>query len=173
MAALKYWIWLTTRRGITPLQTFQLLDRFGTPEAAYFADREEYRLWGLTEWQQRALLDKNLDGAERILADCDRLGIRILTIQDAEYPERLRQIENPPCVLYVKGKLFPFDELVTVGVVGSRRPTEYGKIMAGRLGMELKVGDKVLISKYAGTEVKLDGEEYTILRQGDVLAVVE
>ena len=43
MAALKYWIWLTTRRGITPLQTFQLLDRFGTPEAAYFADREEYR----------------------------------------------------------------------------------------------------------------------------------
>ena len=39
--------------------------------------------------------------------------------------------------------------------------------------MELKVGDKVLLSKYAGTEVKLDGEEYTILRQSDVLAVVE
>ena len=149
MAALKYWIWLTTRRGITPLQTFQLLDRFGTPEAAYFADREEYRLWGLTEWQQRALLDKNLDGAERILADCDRLGIRILTIQDAEYPERLRQIENPPCVLYVKGKLFPFDELVTVGVVGSRRPTEYGKIMAGRLGMELARGGALVVSGIA------------------------
>ena len=39
--------------------------------------------------------------------------------------------------------------------------------------MELKAGDKVLISKYAGTEVKVDGEEVTILRQGDVLAVVE
>ena len=39
--------------------------------------------------------------------------------------------------------------------------------------MELKVGDKVLISKYAGTEVKVDGEDVTILRQGDVLAVVE
>ena len=39
--------------------------------------------------------------------------------------------------------------------------------------MELKVGDKVLISKYAGTEVKVEGEEVTILRQGDVLAVVE
>ena len=37
----------------------------------------------------------------------------------------------------------------------------------------LKKGDKVLISKYAGTEVKLDGEEYTIVRQGDILAVVE
>ena len=39
--------------------------------------------------------------------------------------------------------------------------------------MELKVGDKVLISKYAGTEVKLDGEEYTIVRQADVLAIVD
>ena len=39
--------------------------------------------------------------------------------------------------------------------------------------MELKVGDKVLTSKYAGTEVKLDGQEYTILRQSDVLAKIE
>ncbi len=39
--------------------------------------------------------------------------------------------------------------------------------------MELKVGDKVLMSKYAGTEVKLDGQEYTILRQNDVLAKIE
>lgn len=39
--------------------------------------------------------------------------------------------------------------------------------------MELTVGDKVLISKYAGTEVKLDGEEYTIVRQSDVLAIVD
>ena len=39
--------------------------------------------------------------------------------------------------------------------------------------MEVKVGDKVLISKYAGTEVKFDGQEYTILKQSDILAVVE
>ena len=39
--------------------------------------------------------------------------------------------------------------------------------------MELKVGDKVLISKYAGTEVKLDGNEYTIVRQSDILAIVD
>ncbi|NLU28156.1 MAG: co-chaperone GroES [Hungateiclostridium thermocellum] len=39
--------------------------------------------------------------------------------------------------------------------------------------MEVKVGDKVIISKYAGTEVKFDGQEYTILRQNDILAVVE
>ena len=39
--------------------------------------------------------------------------------------------------------------------------------------MELKVGDKVLIGKYSGTQVKLDGQEYTIVRQSDVLAIVE
>lgn len=42
-----------------------------------------------------------------------------------------------------------------------------------RIDMEVKVGDKVLYSKYAGTEVKVDGEEYTILKQEDILAVVE
>ena len=48
-----------------------------------------------------------------------------------------------------------------------------GGIVDGKeVKMELSVGDKVLISKYAGTEVKLDGEEYTILRESDVLAVV-
>jgi chaperonin GroES len=49
-----------------------------------------------------------------------------------------------------------------------------GGVVDGKeIKMELKVGDKVLISKYAGTEVKIDGVEYSILRQSDVLAVVE
>lgn len=42
-----------------------------------------------------------------------------------------------------------------------------------RVAMEVKIGDKVLYSKYAGTEVKFEGEEYTILRQDDILAIVE
>lgn len=49
-----------------------------------------------------------------------------------------------------------------------------GGVIDGKtITMEVKVGDKVLISKYSGTEVKIDGEEYTILRQSDILAVVE
>ncbi|MBZ4647281.1 MAG: Co-chaperonin GroES [Clostridia bacterium] len=49
-----------------------------------------------------------------------------------------------------------------------------GGIVDGKeVKMELAVGDKVIISKYAGTEVKIDGQEYTILRQSDVLAKVE
>jgi chaperonin GroES len=49
-----------------------------------------------------------------------------------------------------------------------------GGVVDGKeIKMEVSVGQKVLISKYSGTEVKLDGEEYTILRQSDILAVVE
>ena len=56
-------------------------------------------------------------------------------------------------------------EIVAVG---------HGGVVDGKeIKMELKVGDKVLISKYAGTEVKLDGTEYTILRQSDVLAIID
>ena len=48
-----------------------------------------------------------------------------------------------------------------------------GLVDGHEVKMELKVGDKVLISKYAGTEVKLDENEYTIVRQSDVLAIVD
>lgn len=47
-----------------------------------------------------------------------------------------------------------------------------GMVDGNEVKMEVKVGDKVLISKYAGTEVKVDGEEYTILKQSDILAIV-
>ena len=49
-----------------------------------------------------------------------------------------------------------------------------GGVVEGKeITMQVKVGDRVLISKYAGTEVKLDGQEYTILRQNNILAIVE
>ena len=49
-----------------------------------------------------------------------------------------------------------------------------GGVIDGKdVTMQVKVGDKVLLSKYSGTEVKLDGKEYTIIRQSDILAIVE
>ena len=63
---------------------------------------------------------------------------------------------------------------VALGHEGTGEIVKMGKnVKADSAGKPLKVGDKVLISKYAGTEVKVDGNEYTILRQSDVLAVVE
>ncbi len=149
MANLKYFLWLTTRRGFQPVDAGRLLDYFGTPEAAYFAEAEEYELLGLPPAKRQALVDKDLDGAERILESCDRLGIHIMTIQDADYPERLAQIYDPPVVLYWQGRALSVDDRLTVGVVGTRKCTPYGEDLAGRLGLELARREVTLVSGIA------------------------
>lgn len=149
MANLKYFLWLTTRKGLSTGEPWELLSRFGTPEAVYFAEEAEYELLGLAGIKRKSLEDKDLSGAEKILADCDRLGIRIMTIQDADYPELLSRIDDPPVVLYWKGKTLSIDDKLTVGVVGTRKCTPYGENLAGRLGLELARRGVVLISGMA------------------------
>lgn len=149
MANLKYFLWLTTRKGFQPGEFSALLSHFGTPEAAYFAPAEEYGLLGLAGPRQAALMDKDLSGAEQILADCDRLGIHIMTIQDADYPERLGQIYDPPAVLYWKGKPLHVDDTLTIGLVGTRSSTPYGEELAGRLAMELAGSGVTLVTGLA------------------------
>ena len=150
MASLTYWLWLTTRRGFQPEHAFRLLEHFGTPEGAYFADPGEYELLeGLPVKARASLLDKNLDEAEQILGECDRLGLRVLTVQDAEYPDRLKHIYDPPAVLYVKGKLFRFDEEAAIAVVGTRHPTPYGVKMAGSIGFDLARHGALVVSGIA------------------------
>ena len=134
MATLKYWLWLSTRKGLRPEQVGKLLEHFGAPERAYYADPEEYDLVeGLTPAARTDLLDKSLERTDAILGECDRLGVRILTLGDADYPDRLKNIYDPPAVLYVKGRLPAFDEEIAVAVVGSRKPSAYGRWMAGKV----------------------------------------
>ena len=149
MAALTYLLWLTTREGLRPETAAALVRRFGTAEAAYFADPGEYELLSLSERLCRSLADKSLERAERILGDCDRLGVTLLTYQDAAYPERLLQLHDFPLVLYVKGRLFRFDEELAVAIVGSRECTPYGVAMAGRLGLELARSGALVLSGLA------------------------
>ncbi len=150
MASLKYWLWLTGLKGLGAPAALRLLDWFVTPERVYYADPEEYDLVeGLSAFQRKALLDKSMDRAEGVLADCQYLGLRIMTIQDGDYPDRLRQIPDPPVVLYLRGKAVDFDEEAAIAVVGAREPSEYGRKMAARLGLELARGGALLVSGIA------------------------
>ena len=149
MTELKYWLWLTSRPGMTPGKVWMLLDHFVTPERIYYADQEEYNLVPLTERQRRGLEDKSMDRPQTILADCERLGVDIMTLQDAAYPQRLRQLADPPAVLYWKGKKFLFDEEPAVAVVGTRRPSQYGERMAEKFGLELSRGGALVVSGIA------------------------
>lgn len=150
MASLKYWLWLTTRKGLSNPVILELLDYFGTPEAVHFADPDEYdHVSGMTKVIKASLLDKSLEGADTILSSCEAQGQRIMTIRDAGYPERLRNIYDPPAVLYLKGRDIAFDDEVAVSLIGSRRPTAYGIAQAQRFGHDLAAQGAVVVSGLA------------------------
>ncbi|MCI8538989.1 MAG: DNA-processing protein DprA [Oscillospiraceae bacterium] len=139
MAALRYWLWLSTRQGLRPGESLDILEHFGkNPELAYYADPEEYKLIpGLSKTVRASLLDKSMTEANHILSECDRCDIRALTWQDSDYPERLRNIGGPPLVLYVKGRWPRFDDEAAVAMAGTRSSTPYGDQMAGRLAFQI------------------------------------
>ncbi|MBP3508220.1 DNA-processing protein DprA [Oscillibacter sp.] len=150
MSALKYWVWLAECRGVSNQARLALLRHFGSPEDVFYADTGEILLTeGITREQAKALEDHKLDKTDKILADCQRLGLRILTIQDAEYPGRLQNIYDPPCLLYVKGRLPAIDEEAAVAVVGTRDCTPYGIACAEKLGYGLASGGAVVVSGLA------------------------
>ena len=150
MSALKYWLWLTELPGLTNQTRLALLRHFPTPEDVYYADPEEVLLTeGITREQAKLLEDKDCSGADRILADCQRLDLDILTIQDAGYPNRLRNIYDPPCLLYVRGRLPAFDDEASIAVVGTRDCTPYGVSSAEKLGYGLAAGGAVVVSGLA------------------------
>ena len=132
---LKYWLWLTTRKGLHGRSAWRVARHFPTIEAAYFAGAGEY---AAIEGLQNAepLLDKDLQMAERILRQCYEKGISILTLQDAAYPQRLKATDDPPLVLYYRGTL-PDLNGPAVAVVGTRRASAYGMTQARRMGYGL------------------------------------
>lgn len=150
MSNLQYWIWLTTRKGVGAVASLRLLEYFTTPQRVYYAEVAEYEfVAGISPLVRRSLMDKNMDDVSRVLGDCDRLGVQIMTIQDADYPERLHQLADPPPLLYILGRRIRFDDEVAIGMVGAREATDYGIRMAGRLGLELARGGALVVSGIA------------------------
>ena len=86
MAGIQYLLWITTRRGLTHRGQVELLEQFGSAERVYFAQREEFDPLPLNGEAKRSLCDKSLDSVQRILENCDRLGIFLLSCQDGDYP---------------------------------------------------------------------------------------
>ena len=150
MSGLKYWIWLAELPGLRSQTRLALLEHFGDPENIYCADAGEILLVeNMTREQAAVLENKSLSNAEKILGECRRLRLRVLTLQDADYPDRLRNIYDPPCVLYVRGHMPAMDEEVAVAVVGTRDATPYGVQCADKIAGQLAAGGAVVVSGLA------------------------
>ncbi len=147
MSNLRHWLWLSTRGAAPGMYAARILEHFGTPERAYFADPAAYEtLDGVPKQVRQALEDKDLSQVEEILAKCEQLNISILTRQDAAFPQRLAQLDSAPCVLYVKGKLPLMDQEAAVAIVGARQASPYGVMAAGRLGLDLARQGALVVS---------------------------
>lgn len=150
MSHLKYWVWLSTRRGLAGVTMQRVLDHFGGPERVYYAHaRDVDELTELSCLARSSLKDKSMREVERILDHCDQLGIRVMTRQDAVYPQRLENIPQPPLVLYAKGRPISLDDQVAIAMVGTRSCTPYGERVAGKLAMELTHGGAMVVSGMA------------------------
>ena len=147
---LRNWVWLSTRTDVEKARRIELLAFFGSVETLYFADEAALRtVPELTEKELQSLLDKSQSEAEEILCRCYEAGISVLSWQDAQYPRRLRNIPDPPVVLYYKGRLPDFDATACLSVVGARRASAFGLLTAKRFGYQLGSAGMIVVSGLA------------------------
>lgn len=145
-----HWIWFATRPGLSDRARRNLLDIYADPEELYFASGDSLRkLEGITDEISESLSDKNLTEAEQICDECTRKGIHILTWQDALYPQRLKNIPDPPVVLYYKGTIPAIDQEPVISVVGTRNASVYGLGAAKRLGYQIASCGGIVVSGLA------------------------
>ena len=124
---LLHWLWFSALDKITPRQKGLLLQHFSDPEEIYCAQEKRLAsIEGVSQGTLAALSDKDLSRARAIAADCRAKHVNILTFQDAAYPSRLRNIPDPPVVLYYSGILPDFDSQPVIAVVGTRKASPYG-----------------------------------------------
>ncbi len=158
--------------GIGPFRLKNLLDRFQSASAVYRASIRELvevggidqTLAGIIKQQQ----DSSFAHAQLIMAD--KLQINIITFYDEAYPPLLRKISDPPMILFCKGDL---DRLTqdSIALVGTRRPTEYGRVVTAKFARELaQKGFNIISGLARGIDTIAHNE--TVLVGGSTIAVL-
>ena len=146
---LRYWIGFNLVRGIGPIRLRALLDTFGDLSTAWQASPAQLRGVGLDRRSLDNLLKARATlSLDRELEKVQQAGVQLLTWDDETYPRHLRNIYDPPPLLYVRGELRPEDEWA-VAIVGTRRATVYGKEATRQLASGLARSGITIISGLA------------------------
>ncbi len=138
--------WIRLAKIESPRKAIALVDHFGSLDAVFGARmRDLMEVDGLSQKaaeKLQAMASQSVDCEAEAL---EKAEARIITYRDDDYPANLRQIYDPPVVLFVRGQLLETDRFA-VGVVGTRRPTEYGRSMAFKIGRDLAQRGLAVIS---------------------------
>jgi DNA processing protein len=149
MNDLRYWVGFNIVRGIGPTRLRALLDHFGNVERAWHAPAGELRRAGLDSRSLKNLLaTRAAHDLDRELEQIAATGAQVLTWESADYPHLLREIPDPPPVLYVKGRLTE-DDAWAVAIVGTRRASAYGREVTRRLTRALARSGITVVSGLA------------------------
>lgn len=150
-----YWIWLSERCGIASKEFGRIAARYDDPFELYRMDEDEIEhLEGIGGALKSRLCDKSLESAYATLRYCKDNRVQILSYADTRYPARLRTIEDPPILLYVLGRLPDLNRRLCVGMVGTRKMSEYGRQSAYKISYELAAAGVVIVS---GMALGVDG----------------
>ena len=143
------WLWLSQVLGPASLHAGKVLDAFGGAQEAWEArETEEFRqAAGDTAFKRAAQLDA--ESFHTLVMQCDALRVRILPFDDPDYPLAFSRIPDMPLVLYCTGDPRWLNEPGAVGIVGSRKPTEYGLNAAADIGGELAQSGALIVSGLA------------------------
>lgn len=144
-----YWMGFNLVKGIGAVRLQGLLHYFGSLEIAWHAPQEALEQAGLRSKVAAQVLKVRQEvDLEGVLDRALSKGIQVLTWESADYPRRLKDVEQAPPVLYVRGSLLPEDEW-GVAIVGTRRVTAYGRQMAEELAGYLASNGLTVVSGLA------------------------
>ena len=145
-----YWLALSLTPGVGSVLIKRLLDRFKTPEAVFHAPlRDLMRIEGLGERVASEIQKGPLEKAvKKELALLEKVNGKIVVLSDDTYPKRLKDIYDPPALLYVRGELRKGDELA-VAIVGSRKTSPYGRWFTEKIGQDLAARGVTIVSGMA------------------------
>ena len=146
---LKHWVAFNRIPSVGRAKFKLLEDSFGTLEQAWRAGLSELLAAGLDSRTARRIATRKLSiDADAELARVSELGLRAITWHDSDYPSLLKEIYDLPPVLFVRGELVP-DDSRSVAVVGTRKPTAYGREVAHRLTYDLAHSGVTIVSGLA------------------------
>ena len=145
-----HWLALNLTPGIGATLSKRLLEYFRSPEAVFRASTGELRkIEGLGEKVAETLQKgPSASAVERELSLVREAGANLLTLHDPSYPRRLKEIYDPPPVLYVRGEIREEDEL-SISIVGSRKTSPYGRGMTERISQDLAQNGVTVVSGMA------------------------
>jgi DNA processing protein len=145
----KYWVGFNLVKGIGAVRLRTLLETFGDVCSAWNASPESLRAAGLSAKLIQNLVQLRADiSLEKVWDDIVAKDVQVLTWDDADYPTKLRELDNAPPVLYIRGKLLPEDEWA-VAVVGTRRATAYGRQVSESVARTLAQSGVTVVSGLA------------------------